>query len=96
MWWLIDTASQLDGHLVGSLTHEYLRLDGIQVHGVGFWHLLLERVRRDWPATPSADALGDAVAEVWASWDADAPLRAGTIEELGEGPDDGVYGLWWD
>jgi hypothetical protein len=93
MRWLVAVAGELDARLVGSLSHGYLRFDGIQVQGRPAWSVLLARLARDWPSAST-----HAVAEVWSGWDAQRPHWTGRASAAGSATrsEKDVLGLWWD
>jgi hypothetical protein len=101
MAWLVATAAELDGRLVGSLEpgRAFARLDGVQVDAA-LARTLAERVAAAWPDTTGAPAaLPAATAEAWTSWTAAWPIWSGIGTDLLHAPlppDAAVLGLVWD
>lgn len=101
MAWLVDTAAELGGRLVGALEpgRSFARLDGVQVDAA-LTRPLAERVAAAWPEIDDAPAaLPAATAEAWNSWTAAWPIWSGIGTDLLGAPlppDAAVLGLVWD
>jgi hypothetical protein len=101
MAWLVATAAELGGRLVGALEpgRSFARLDGVQVDAA-LARPLAERVAAAWPESDAAPAaLPAATAEAWNSWTAEWPIWSGLGTDLLRAPlppDAAVLGLVWD
>lgn len=101
--WLVDVAERLDGLLAGQVGDdedlpERLRVDAVGVPAERAAELA-RAVDADWPEADLGEvALDLALAEGWASWDAERPVWTGGGRELLAGAPPGVLvvGLWWD